>query len=957
MKRMASVAVLALALGIMSPGCSVFQKAKESLTKAAEAGRPGRLNLSQQRSSKTVIKQLPNGLTVVSQESFSAPVVAVQLWVKVGSADETDKEAGISHVIEHMMFKGTRNRGMGQTAKDVESLGGDLNAFTSDDHTVYHITIASRYFGQALDILSDLVTNPVFDEAEFNKEKEVILEELRRGNDNPRSRIYKYLFAKAYTEHPYRRPVIGFDQTVRGLTRQDIVDYYKKWYVPGRMTLVVSGSVDSGDVLKAAKTYLGQVPAAAGPSDEDSPRAVFEPPQKSARVDVHREDVAESYMYLCFHVPPFAAEDMAALDVLSVILGGGETSRLAYRVRTERRLVNKIWAYSFTPRDPGLFLVGFDLSENKTQDALGMVLKEIYLLKHEPVEQWEVEKAKQTILTSEIYSRETVDGQAREIGYNYTLTGSPDYTPIYLQKVQALNPEEIKRVARKYLVSRNLTAVGIFPEKSSVKGKQKPVDDSTIYWVIKDAEGWDLDYKPGSLAEAEPITPPEVPAPQPPPSRAPNAPVASDPVKYDLANGIRLIIRESHTVPLVALRAAFEGGVRRETSDDNGINNFIAQTMTEGTARFSSSQIHSMIEARGASIEGFAGRSSIGITLESPSAYFTSCLPVLNEVLRYPTFPDDDVERVRGIILSNIRSQLDQPRSLAFRLFQSELFQDHPYGLDPLGTEKSVPALTRDDLMDYYQGFAVPGNLVIAVVGDVNAADLKRRMEDLFSDWVAEPYSPEPVPLEPPPPTVRESVECKDVNQANIVIGFQGTRVTSPDRYSLEVLSSVLSGMSGRLFTTLRGEQSLAYSVYAFSQPGVDPGTFGVYIGTAPDKETASKDGIMVQLGKVRDEPISKDELDRARRVLIGDYEIRLQHYATQAGHYALDELQGIGYQASQEYASKIEAVTADDVRAAADKYIKPSAYVMAVIKPCGAQAAAGGQTPGTAVPAAGLDN
>ncbi len=951
MKRMASVAVLGLALAVMAPGCSVLQKAKDALEKAAQQGRPP-ANPLQQRSSKTVIKQLPNGLTVVSEESFSAPVVAVQIWVKVGSADESDKEAGIAHMIEHMMFKGTKNRGVGETAKDVESLGGDLNAFTGDDHTVYHITIASRYFEQALDILSDLVTNPVFDETEFNKEREVVLEELRRGNDNPRSRIYKYLFAQAYTEHPYRRPVIGYEETVRGLSRQEIVDFYHKWYVPGRMTLVVSGAVDANNVLKAARTDLGGVPAAAGPLDEDSPRAVFEPPQKSARVEVRREDVAESYMYLGFHVPPFAAEDMPALDVLSVILGGGETSRLAYRVRTERRLVNKIWAYSFTPRDPGLFLVGFNLSEDKTRDALDTVLKEMYLLKHEPVEDWEVEKAKQTILTSEIYSRETVDGQAREIGYNYTLTGSPDYTRLYLEKVRALNADDIMKVASKYLVGRNLTAVGIFPEKRAAKSKSKPVDDSAIYWVIKDADGWDQDYKPGSLAEAEPITPPEVPVPDTPLTLAPNASVASDPVKYDLANGIRLIIREDHTVPLVALRAAFEGGVRRESIKNNGINNFIAETMTEGTARFSSSQLHSMIEARGGSIEGFAGRSSVGITLESPSAYFRSCLPVLNEVLRYPTFPDDDVERVRGIILSNIRSQLDQPRTLAFRLFQSELFQDHPYGLDPLGTEKSVQSITRDALMDYYQGFAVPGNLVIAVVGDVNTADLKKQMEDLFSDWVAEPYSSEPVPLEPPPTAVRESSECKDANQANIIIGFQGTRVTSPDRYSLEVLSSVLSGMSGRLFTTLRGQQSLAYSVYAFSQPGVDPGAFAVYIGTAPDKETASKDGILSELNTIRSQPIASEELSRAQRVLIGDYEIQLQHYATQAGNLALDELQGVGYQAFQTYASKIQAVTVDDVQAAASRYLRPDAYVMAVIKPCGAQA--GDIPPGPA--GAGID-
>lgn len=941
MKRMTGMLALALTLLFFGSGCSVLTKAKDAIKKAAEAGAGQNiLEKKPQRSPRTVIKQLPNGMTVVTEESFGAPVVAVQVWVKVGAADETDKEAGIAHVIEHMMFKGTKNRPVGQTALDVESLGGDLNAFTTSDQTVYHITIASRYFEQALDILSDLVTNPVFDPAEFAKEKEVVLEEVRRGQDNPRSRIYKYLFAKAYSEHTYRRPVIGYEETVRGLTHDEVVNFYKKWYVPGRMTLVVTGAVDADDVMKAARKFLGDVPAAPGPSASPSPRQKVEPAQKSPRLVLYREDVSEGYMYLGFHTTAFAGEDMPALDVLSTILGGGETSRLTYRVRTERGLVNKIWAYDYTPRDPGMLMVGFDLDQGKAADALEMVLKQVYLVKHEPVEEWEIEKAKQSILTDEIYSRETVDGQARQLGYNFTVTGNPDYEKVYLEKVKAVTAQQLKDVAEKYLSGKNLTVVGILPAKQNPKSRSKPIDESGLMGAVHDATSWDLDYK-ATLPEPEPITAPEVPRPEETPALAPGAPLAKDPEKYLLDNGIRLIIRENHTVPLVSMRVAFEGGVRRETPEINGINNFIAETITEGTAHYSATQIHSLIESRGGNIAGYAGRSSVGFTFEVPSAFFRSCLPLINDLIRYPTFPDEDVQRIRGIILSTIRSQMDQPSYLAFRLFRSELFHEHPYGMDPLGTESSVQALTSDDLMNYFQGFAVPGNLVIAVVGDVDAAEVKKEMEDMFRDWVAEPYQPEPVQLEPPPREVRETTQCKDVNQANIVIGFQGTRITSPDRYSLEVLSSALSGMSGRLFTNLRGEQSLAYSVYAFSDGAIDPGTFGVYIGSAPDKEAMARESILSELKKVREEPISNEELARAQRVLIGDYEIKLQHYQTQATQYAMDELYGLGFRSSEQYASKIQAVTVDEVEAAAQKYIRPEAFVIAEIKPCGGQARA----------------
>jgi zinc protease len=896
-----AVAILVLAVALSSPGCALFQKIRDAIENATPAATEGDpLDKYQQGGPKTVMKKLDNGLTVVARESFGAPVVAVQVWVNTGSADESDREAGVAHVLEHMMFKGTGKRGVGETAMEVESLGGDLNAFTSYDHTVYHITIASRYFDEAVEILSDLVLNPVFDEGEFKKEREVVLEEIRRGMDNPRSRIWKYLFAKAYSKHTYRRPIIGLTETVSELSRDDVAEFHKRNYVPARMVFVVTGQVGADKAVRAARRrFGGEEP---GSADESGPRAVIEPPQKSPRIKVFREDVSEGYMYLGFHVPPYAAQDVPALDVLSAIMGEGETSRLTYRVRTERRLVNNVLTYSYTPKDPGLFMVGCDLTENKLPEALDMILKQLYLLKHEPVEEWELEKAKLSIQAGEIYARETVGGQARQLGFNVTLTGSPEYQKIYMDGVKAVSREDIMRVASKYFLARNLSAAAILPELPEKKKQRprNPVDESKIHWIITDVDGWSLDYEPGSLTEPEPIAAPEIPVAERTPALSGSPPTAGEPVKYVLKNGIRLIVRENRAVPLVSLKAVFDGGLRRETRELNGINNFIAEAVTEGAAHYSASQIHSFVESRGGGISGFSGRNSLGLNLEVPSPYFNSCLPLWGDVIRYPTFPENDVERIRGIILSRIKVQLDRPASLAFRLFRSELFHEHPFGMDPLGTEKSVQSLTRDDLMDYYQAVAVPGNLVISVVGDVVAEDLLDRMEKLFADWVAEPYAPEPVALEQPPDSPREAVECKEVNQANMVIGFQGTRVTSDDRYAISVLTSVLSGMSGRLFTNLRGEQSLAYSVYALSSEGVDPGYLGVYIGAAPEKESASLDGIMSELQRIREEPISEEELLRARRVLIGEFEIGLQRYRRQAMNYALDELYGLGFRAPE---------------------------------------------------------
>lgn len=896
-----------------------------------------------ERSPRRVKYKLENGLTVVVEENFAAPVAAVQVWVKTGAADETDKEAGLAHLLEHMVFKGTQSRPVGAVAREVESFGGDLNAFTSSDQTVYHITSASRFFGNAVEILSDLVRNATVNGLELAREREVVLEEIRRGKDNPRSRIYKYLSAEAYRAHPYRRPVIGFEETVSNFSRDDVVGFYRKWYVPRNMTVVVTGKVLAEDVLAAVRKNFGDMKDEKLPSL--SPRETVEPVQDGFRTKVYREEVSEGYMYMGFHIPAFGADDMAALDVLSVIMGGGETSRLTYRIRTERRLVSRIFAYANTPRDPGMFMVGLDLVEDNSAKAMEAILQQLYLLKHEPVAAWELERAKLVLGTDSIYARETVDGQARRIGFFVTMTGDPDYEQRYLQRVREVKPEDLMRVARKYFRGSNLTVSAIFPAKAGRKTRK--LDEAGMQAIALAADAWDENYQPGELVESNPINPPQVPDAAAALSFSAK-PVAMEPQRFELSNGIRLIVRENHSVPLVSLRAAYAAGLRMENSENNGINNFIAETITEGTAHYEASQVHSIMESRAGSISGFAGRNSMGVTLEVPSAYYRDTLPVLADVLRYPTFPEEEVDRRRDIILSTINSQMDQPHILAMRFFRSELFHDHPFGMDVLGVPASIEGMSADDLRDYYQNFAVPNNLVIAVVGDVKPEEVRRQFEELFGDWVADPYETDPVALEPAPAEPREIAECRDFNQANLIVGFQGTRISAEDRYAVAVMNAVLSGMSGRLFSELREKQSLCYSVQPFHEEGVDPGFLGVSIGTAPEKEQQARSAIMTELKRLRTEPVTDAELRRAKELLIGDFEIGLQRFGSQAGNYALDELYGLGYKSSSRYVERIQAVTKSDIQRVAQKYLKTEAAVVSVIHPCASGQNSGGEEAGT---------
>jgi zinc protease len=296
-----------------------------------------------------------SGLSVIYRPNDAAPVVALQMWVRVGSGDESEHEAGLAHVHEHMLFKGTATRGVGEIARDVESVGGSINAWTSFDQTVYHIVVPSRFADQGLDVLLDAVANSAFDADELERELEVIQEEILRSEDIPRRSLSRMLFETAYTDHPYGRPVIGTNESVAAFTRDDILSFYRRWYQPRNMNLVVVGDVERGQVDAALDRHFraqrdeGEIARSA---------RVVEPPQTSLRVSTEFRDIQDGHVAIAFHVPDLAHEDTPALELLAILLGQGESSILFENVQRRSGLTNEIYSYLYSPAEPGIFMVG-----------------------------------------------------------------------------------------------------------------------------------------------------------------------------------------------------------------------------------------------------------------------------------------------------------------------------------------------------------------------------------------------------------------------------------------------------------------------------------------------------------------------------------------------------------------------------------------------------------------------
>lgn len=842
---------------------------------------------------------LENGMTVILEENHSAPAIAFQMWVGVGSADEDENIAGIAHVFEHMLFKGTKRRQVGEIAKEIDEAGGSINAFTSYDHTVYHLVLASRYFDKGLDIIADAIQDSSFAPDELAREVEVVLEELKMGEDEPSRRLYLKLSDTAYTTHPYKRPVIGFRETVKGLKRQDILNFFERWYVPNNMTLVVVGDFDREKALSQIKEAFKDFK----PKDEPHKKRAVEPEQRGFRGFVDASDIKEARLGLAFHVPELTSPDTYPIDALALILGQGESSRLYQKLKGEVPVATSISSYAMTPKEPGMFFITSTLETEKIRKALQIIADEIEHLKYEGITDKELEKAKLNLESEFIYSRETMEGRARQLGYYERTAGGLDYEKRYLEGISKLTSKDIQRAAEKYLTISNMTIGLIVPKDSKALITLDEVR-KTVEEAVNNSK---KDDKPSAF-------------------------------KTKLANGITLIVREDHTNPVAAIYAAVEGGIRFEDEKTNGLSNFIAKMFTKGTKKRTSFEIASELDSMAGSLNGFSGRNAIGISGKFLSRFFDKGFEILADSLQNPVFSEDEIEKTRKEILSEIKNQEDYLPGYTFNIFSKTLYEEHPYRMNLLGTNELVGGYKREDLLRFYKSIVHPDAVVLSVVGDVDTAYVVKRANELFAPSAGggaasgTDKTKKGLPVEKKRAFIKRAQVFKEKQQAHIAIGFLGAAITDKDRYALRIISSIMSGQGGRLFIELRDKKPLAYSVAAVQRDGIEPGFFAVYMGTSPDKVNEGISGILDEFKKLVGHGVTDEELKRAKAEIVGNYELGLQEVSDRASDMALNELFGLGYDEYNRFSGKIESVTKEEILSAAKKYFVLNAYTIVIV-------------------------
>lgn len=837
---------------------------------------------------------LDNGLTVILKEVHSAPIIAFQMWVKAGSIHEGEYlGSGITHYIEHMLFKGTEKRKVGDIARLVKEAGGELGAYTGFDRMVFYIVLPKDKVDLGLDIIADVAFHSTFDPAELEKERQVILKEINMHKDDPNRTVSELLFNTAYTFHPFRHPVIGYKELFSKLTREDLVKYYERVFVPSNLILSIAGDFKIEDIKPKVEDVFGKYPFKVF----NRQMLPDEPPQLSLRRAEVEKEVNIAYLEMGYHICSIQHEDVFALDVLATILGDGRSSRLYKEVKEKKKLVNSIDTWAWTPKEPGLFGISATLDQHENLPIVEkVILEQIELIKNKPVSVSELEKAKKLIKSAHIFKLETVEGHAGELASNEYYTDNVNFSDIYLERVSKVTQKDIQRVARKYLNKENLTIAVVKSKRDSAA----IISESNFSTEIKS-------YRP-FFTEKSVVT--------------------------TLRNGIRVIINENHTLPIVSLRAVFKGGVLYENEKNNGITNLLVRTLIKGTKNRTADKIAEEIESVGGSLNIYSGQNSFGISIDILKPDLELGLNILSDIILNPIFAEEEIEKEKKVIIGEIQRRDDQLFSLGMKKLRETLFTVHPYRMDSLGTIKSVESLTREDLITFYKQLCVPDNMVLAIFGDVDCEPIIKSAEKKFKKLEKRDlFQPEKV-IEPPIDSARETTEYLEKEQALILLGYHGADIRNSDRYVLEVITSILSGQGGRLFERIREEHGLAYYTGAFSVLGLDPGMYVFYTGTVTEKYPDALKLLFDEIKRIKSETVAEEELERAKNELIGNKAIDLQTNRALALESALDELYGLGYNNCARYAEYIKSVTKEDILRVANKYFQDNNYALVILLP-----------------------
>ena len=833
------------------------------------------------------VHKLDNGQTVVIQEEHNNPIVTIDTWIRTGSVDENDTKSGVSHFLEHLFFKGTKAHPAGEFDKLLESKGAVINAATSKDFTHYYIVIPSKFFDLALSLHADMLLNPQIPRKELEKERKVVLEEISKNENDPDRKLYRNLTSMMYTGHPYKREVIGSSNIIETIRREEILEYYNSHYAPSNMVTVIVGDVNTDDVLRKISQNFVSEPRKIEKNTFKREKALTEKQMYTEKADVN-----SGYMLIGFRGVPIADNDTYALDVLATILGDGRSSKLYQSIKENKQLAYSIGASNSSLRDDGIFYVSAQFTPGNVEKVEKAIFAEIEQVKKYGVTDKELAIGKSIIEKDTYYSRESVSNIATGIGYTLTLTDNPDYYRNYLDNIAKVTADDVKRVANKYL-SENKAAVSIL----------LPKDDKC---EVKTSATTPL---------KEPVLNEE------------NGNYSS----YTLGNNAKLLLTENDANDILAIEILIKGGDFLEKIP--GTAALTAGLMKQGSDKYTSAELAKILDENGIKISFSSASDYFVISLLTTKSKEKLALELLDETINHPKFDDYELEKKRAEMLQKIKQSEDEPLMLAVDELKSLIYANSVYGNSNIVLEKSLPKITRNDVVEFYKKLFNPNNIIISVNGKIDRPLLQESFGKMFVNNSQPAFEYSSVSIPPLTAYKENFVHKPELKTSWLLLGWRTDGILNEKDYAVfEVIDTILgSGMSSRLFRNIREQEGLAYQLGSTYSPKVKSGVFLTYIGTNPDTVERSKTKILTEIERLKKEFVSEKELRDAKDRITGSYIIGLETNAEKAMMCAYDELLGKQLYRSGEYLKLIESVTVSDIIEVSNKYLN-KVYIYSIV-------------------------
>ncbi|MFZ9000227.1 MAG: M16 family metallopeptidase [Bacteriovoracaceae bacterium] len=807
---------------------------------------------------------LENNLNTVFLNVKGSPSSTVQIWFRAGSALENEENKGIAHFLEHMFFKGSKKRPGSAIAHQVESFGGEINAFTSFDYTCYYIQSPSPKLTESTEILMDMVCNPTFLEQELIPERDVVFEEYRRSQDDPNHFCFQKM-QNTFFKGTYSHPILGEESTIKNFSREQLLKFREENYNLENALLIVSGDLDRNPELKnTIETF--QLPSG---KESDFPEFKLKSPKK---IEIHQKETRMCQLNVYIEAPNYNSENGPLEDLAMGCFGYGETSPLYQKLITETAFANKSVAYTMFMNKGGCHLIKVVFPFSNIKKVISTLSNTLVENFKNGIQKEDIQKIKNQYIASKIYEKETLESYSSSLGHSYAQAKDIYSEEKFINSIKDKTVVDVN-YGLKNILSRPAHLGLQIPKDADPKLAHKEMQklQKVLQELQKDKSKKESSSVKGKVSKFDPST-----------------------KVHQLKNGISLIYRKNSIVPTSVFQTYLKGGLSHENTDTNGCYNLISSMFLKGNSKMDESEIKNTLETQSASLQGFSGKNAYGLNLHCLSSDFPDLLDISMNCLLNSTFPQKKLSFEKEMTNRNLESQKEDPIHHCFRAVSELLFHQHPYSMNILGTKKSIRSLSRKILETIHTKNLKRSEILFTYCGNLDAEEVIALMTPYLNELkeraIKEPKAKNIAPL------TDEIIHIPfEREQTQIFIGLPTGDFSSFDNIILKMITTHLSGLSSELFVDVRDRKGLCYTVQPIHFSALEGGYWGIYMASGHDKVVEAIDAITEILQKYEDEGISEDAFNRIKEMIEGQNLLNLRTNEDYANTYSIPYIHGFG--------------------------------------------------------------